>query len=79
MSRLMNDFITPLKITSWIIGNGINLIKSLEANKAPLSHHLGLSKFGWERIGISIKLSSMLLKLDHSMSGTLIVAALDTR
>ena len=47
--------LTPLKITSWIMGKWIKLIRSLEANKAPLSHHLGLSKFGWEMIGISVK------------------------
>ena len=77
MSSLMNDF-NSLKITSWITGKGIQLIKSLETNKFPLSRYLGLSKFRWEMIGISVKLSSMLLKLDLPMSGNLIVTTLNT-
>ena len=48
----------PLKITSWIMEKEINLIKSLEINKAPLSHYLGLNNFGWEKRGLNVKLSS---------------------
>ena len=46
------------------MGKGIKQIKSLKVNPVPLSHHLGLSKFGWERIGLNVKLCSMLLKLN---------------
>ena len=58
--------------------NGINLIKSLEINKALLSHLLELNKFGWENIGLNIRLSSQHLKLNLLVSGTLIVATPDT-
>ena len=46
------------------MGKGIKPIKSLKVNPVPLSHHLRLSKFGWERIGLNVKLCSMLLKLN---------------
>ena len=55
------------------MGKGIKLIRSL-VNLVHLSHHLGLNKFGWERISLNIKF----LKLNLLVSGTLIVAALDT-
>ena len=56
----------------------IKLIRSLKVNLVPLSHHLGLNKFGWERIGLNVKLCLMLLKLNLLVSGTLIVVSLDT-
>ena len=59
------------------MGNGIKPIKSLEINLVPPSYHLGLNKFGWERIGLNVKLCSMFLKLNFLESDTLIVAALD--
>ena len=68
----------PLKITSWIMGKIIKPNRNLEVNLVPSSHHLGLSKFGWEKIGQKVKLCSMLLKLNILVSGTLIVGALDT-
>ena len=55
------------------MGKGIKLIRSL-VNLVHLSHHLGLNKFGSERISLNIKF----LKLNLLVSGTLIVAALDT-
>ena len=42
--------LTPLKITSWIMGKGIKLIKSLKVDQVPLSHHLGLNKSRYENI-----------------------------
>ena len=44
-----------LKITSWIMGKEIKLIRSLEINLVPLSHHLGLNKSSWEKIGLNVK------------------------
>ena len=60
------------------MGKGIKLIRSLEVNLIPLSHHLGLNKSDREMIGLNIKLCSMLLKLNLLMTGTLIVATQDT-
>ena len=67
-----------LKITSWTMWKGIKPIRGLEVNLVPPSHHLGLSKFGWEMIGLNVKLCLMLLKLNLLVSGTFIVVALDT-
>ena len=67
----------PLKITSWTMGKGIKPIRGLEVNLIPPSHHLGLSKFGWERVGLNGKLCSMFLKLNLLVSGTFILATLD--
>ena len=56
----------PLKITSWIMGKEIKLIKSLEVNKAPLSHHLGLNKFRWEKTGAKCQVVSTTLQTRSS-------------
>ena len=68
----------PLKITSWTMGEETKLIKNLEVNLVSPSHHPRHNKFGWEMIGLNVKLCSMLLKLNLLVSGTLIVGTLDT-
>ena len=60
------------------MGKGIKPIRSLEVNLVPLIHHLGLSKFSSEMIGINAKFCSMILKLNLLVSGTLIVDTIDT-
>ena len=60
------------------MGKGIKPIRGLEVNLIPPSHHLGLRKFGWERVGLNGKLCSMFLKLNFLESDTLIVSSLET-